>query len=481
MIRRGCFFLLLLANVSSFASNVTISGKATGYEGKSVSVITVKDFISNTHLIIGKSKVDAEGNFTVSAEIDQIKYALLKIGHVSSIIYLQPDSKYTITFPQPDEKTALSLDETKVEMIFDSLDVMDINNLIIDFDYRYDYFVSKNLLILHKPEFKIELDTFKQKITRVYKEIKIPFFKNYVYYSTAMLEMMGDMENNQMMSKVSVYEQYIRGRKIEYQHDKYMWLFNEFYAEPFSNLSNEINEKLYAAVNEKASLKLLADVVLVNGFAGNENVRELVVIKGIMENYYRKEFDQENLLLILDSVVNHGISTENREVAANVYHKLTYLSKGFAAPDFSLTTLKGDTVTLSQFRGKMVYLSFWSTWNTNAVSELRLYSGYQKRYGKCIEYVCINMDENKKDFTDFMKKHPDYNWYFLDGNSDPHVQELYEIKSLPTYFLIDEDGKFRQSPALRPMPNGTFKSIDETFHNIYWNKKRAGETCGEDK
>jgi thiol-disulfide isomerase/thioredoxin len=470
-----CLFLLLLANKFLLAEKVTVSGIATGYEGKSVSIITFKDFLSMSREVIAKSSVGDDGKFTISAEVDEICYSLVKIGNVSSIIYLQPGSSYSISFPLPDDKTARSLDETKVEMYFDSLDAYDINNLIIDFDYRYDYFMTKNMLILHKPEFKLQLDTFKQKITKVYKEIKVPFFIDYVYYSTAMLELMGDMENGQMMAKASVYEQYIRGKKIGYHHDKYMALFNEFYSEPFSNLSPEINERMLVAVNEKASMKSLFNAIEKNSFTSNQNVRELIIIKGLMENYYNKEYDPENILVILDSIANHGINEDNRKVAATVYKKLTYLSKGYDAPDFKLTTLKGDTISLSQFKGKFVYLSFWSSWNTTSVSELKLYPGYIKRYGDPIVYISVNMDEKKSDFSDFMKKHPEYNWYFLDGHSDNEIMDLYQIKSLPLYYLIDEEGKFRQAPALRPSPNGTFKSIDETFHNIYWNKKRQGK------
>ncbi len=473
-----CFWALLLAMNNSFAEKVTILGVASGYEGKSVSIITFKDFLSMARQVIAKTSVEKDGKFIISAEIEKIEYALVKIGSVSSIIYLQPGGNYSISFPLPDVNTARSLDETKVEMYFDSIAEYDINNLIIDFDYRYDYFVSKNMLILHKPEFKLHLDTFKQKITRVYKEINVPFFIDYVYYSTAMLELMGDMENGQMMAKASVYEQYIRGRKIEYQHDKYMQLFNEFYSEPLSNLSPEINENILVAVNEKASMKLLFSAIEKNSFTSNQNVRELILIKGLMENYYNKEFDPKNVLVILDSIANHGIRDENKKVAASVYKKLTCLNNGFDAPDFKLTTLKGDTISLSQFKGKFVYLSFWTTWNTTSVSELKLYPGYRTRYKDekrgidPIVYISVNMDEKKSDFVDFMKKHPEYDWYFLDGHSDNEILDLYQIKSLPAYYLIDEEGKFRQAPALRPSPNGTFKSIDETFHNIFWNKKR---------
>lgn len=478
MKRVVCFWVMLLATNLLWAEKVTVSGTATGYEGKSVSIITFKDFLSMSRQTIAKSSVGEDGKFIISADLEKIEYALVKIGSVSSIIYLQPGTDYFITFPLPDEKTARSLDETKVEMLFDSLPAYDINNLIIDFDYRYDYFVSKNMLILHKPEFKFQLDTFKQKITKVYKEIKVPFFIDYVYYSTAMLELMGDMENGQQMARISVFEQYLRGRKIEYQHDKYMQLFNEFYAEPFTNLSPEINEGILEAINEKASMKLLSNVISKIGFTNNEVFREMVMMKGLMENYYNKEYVPENILIILDSISHHASTPENKEVASSVYKKLTYLSKGYDAPDFKLTNLKGDTISLSQFRGKFVYLSFWTTWNTTSVSELKLYPGYKTRYKDDkrgidpIVYISVNMDDNRKDFTDFMKLHPEYDWYFLDGHSDNEIFDLYQLKSYPTYFLIDEEGKFRQAPALRPSPNGTFKSIDETFHNIFWNKKR---------
>jgi peroxiredoxin len=481
MIRLLCFWVMLMATNILLAEKVTISGLATGYEGKSVSIIIFKDFLTKERQVIAKSSVDENGKFSLAADIEKIEYSLVKIGRISSIIYLQPGGNYSISFPLPDNKTGRSLDETKVEMYFDSLEAYDINNLILDYDYRYDYFVSKNMLILHKPEFKFQLDTFKQKITKVYKEIKVPFFIDYVYYSTAMLELMGDMENGQQMAKISVFEQYLRGRKIEYQHDKYMELFNEFYSEPLSNLSPEINEKVLVAINEKASLKLLFDAIEKNSFTSNKNIRELILIKGLMENYYNKEYDPDNILIILDSIGNSGINEENKAVAKSAYKKLTYLNKGFDAPDFKLTTLKGDTISLSQFKGKYVYLSFWTTWSTSSVSELKLYPGYRTRYKdekkKCepIVYISINMDEKKSDFLDFMKKHPEYDWYFLDGHSDNEILDLYQVKSMPTYYLIDEEGKFQQAPALRPSPNGTFKSIDETFHNIFWNKKRQGK------
>lgn len=475
MKRIGGVLILIMFFSLVKAEKVTIHGKAKGYEGNRVSIITYKDYISKLPNIIAETKVKEDGTFEVSCDLDEIEYARLKVNHSTSIIYLQPGANYYVTFPIPSKKDIQTLDDIDVDMYFDSLDVLDINNLILDFDYRFDYFVSKYRLILNKPEFKFQIDTFKQKITHAYREVKNPWFINYVYYSTAQLEMISDLEEAEGMGRVYVYDQYIKAKHIDYNHDKYMQLFNQFYYEPFSIVSAQLEEKIAYAINTKASMKLLSKAFEKSTFTYEQNIRELVLIKGLMENYHNINYDKEHILIILDSLSNFAHLEENRQVAKNVYEKLTYLTKGSAAPDFKLLNLKGDTISLSQFKGQFIYLGFWSTWNTTSLSELKLYPGYKKRYGESIVYISVNMDEKKEDFENYMKEHPDYDWYFLDGNSLDNVSEIYNLKAIPSYFLIDEEGKLRQSPALRPLPSGTFKSIDETLHNIYWNKKRRGD------
>ena len=61
----------------------------------------------------------------------------------------------------------------------------------------------------------------------------------------------------------------------------------------------------------------------------------------------------------------------------------------------------------------------------------------------------------------FLLKNPKYTWLFLSDNSLGKLKNDYELKSLPTYFLIDPDGKFIQVPASSPD-----EDIDRAFYDI---------------
>ncbi len=54
--------------------------------------------------------------------------------------------------------------------------------------------------------------------------------------------------------------------------------------------------------------------------------------------------------------VNAGVA--ELLASMNMYH----YKEALPAPDFELTSVKGKRVSLSQYRGKVVLLSFWTTW-----------------------------------------------------------------------------------------------------------------------
>jgi peroxiredoxin len=116
------------------------------------------------------------------------------------------------------------------------------------------------------------------------------------------------------------------------------------------------------------------------------------------------------------------------------------ITPGSVAPDFALRDLQGNTVRLSELRGKAVVLNFWATWCGPCQREIPWFVDIQKEYGKQgLQVVGVSMDwSDPKDVLSFAGKHG-MNYPVVFG--DEHVADAYGgIAYLPTTFYIDRNG-----------------------------------------
>ena len=115
---------------------------------------------------------------------------------------------------------------------------------------------------------------------------------------------------------------------------------------------------------------------------------------------------------------------------------------GNKAPDLQLQTLTGDTVKLSDFHGKRVMINFWATWCPPCRAEM---PDMEKLYrNKDIVILAVNLTNKEKGMGGIEKFVKDYKLTFpvlLDKNSD--IANLYEIKPIPTSYMIDSNGIIR--------------------------------------
>lgn len=115
------------------------------------------------------------------------------------------------------------------------------------------------------------------------------------------------------------------------------------------------------------------------------------------------------------------------------------LDVGNRAPDFQLETLTGETVRLSDFRGKRVMLNFWASWCPPCRAEMPdMVDFYQD---KDIEILAVNLTDTETALNDVEHFVDAYELDFpvlLD--TDLEVASLYAIQPIPTTFMIDSDG-----------------------------------------
>jgi peroxiredoxin len=115
--------------------------------------------------------------------------------------------------------------------------------------------------------------------------------------------------------------------------------------------------------------------------------------------------------------------------------------KGQTAPDFTLESLDGKTVHLSDFRGKGVLLNFWATWCQPCKIEMPWFAELQKQYGpQGLQIVGIAMDDaSPKEIGEFAHD-LGVNYPILVGKEA--VGDAYGgVQFLPATVYIGRDGK----------------------------------------
>jgi peroxiredoxin len=117
------------------------------------------------------------------------------------------------------------------------------------------------------------------------------------------------------------------------------------------------------------------------------------------------------------------------------------LTQSSLAPDFSLESLDGSSVRLSDLRGKAVLLNFWATYCGPCKIEMPWFVDLQKQYGsQGLQIVGVAMDDASKDDIAKFAKEMGVNYPILIGKEA--VGEAYGgVNVLPETFLIGRDGK----------------------------------------
>jgi thiol-disulfide isomerase/thioredoxin len=108
--------------------------------------------------------------------------------------------------------------------------------------------------------------------------------------------------------------------------------------------------------------------------------------------------------------------------------------------EIRLKDLNGNLVSLSDFRGRIVFLNFWTTWCPTCRIEMpSMEKLHQKFKGKDFAVVTVNIQESVSQVKKFFKM---FNLTFtalLDTTGE--VATGFSIRSIPTTFILDKDGR----------------------------------------
>jgi len=187
-----------------------------------------------------------------------------------------------------------------------------------------------------------------------------------------------------------------------------------------------------------------ADFCAILGSTGPANPKDQMHGDTAQPSMRKRDTNRRTLTYVLIALLHVGLTAAIMAQPTFVLANDVRPEEGHVAPDFSLKTLDGKTVRLSEFRGKKVVLvNFWATWCPPCRSEMptmqQIYTEYK---AKGLEILAINIErDSKEEILEFMKELRLTFPVLLDP--DMKVTRTYRLIGLPVSMLIDRQGIIR--------------------------------------
>jgi cytochrome c biogenesis protein CcmG/thiol:disulfide interchange protein DsbE len=114
---------------------------------------------------------------------------------------------------------------------------------------------------------------------------------------------------------------------------------------------------------------------------------------------------------------------------------------GGPAPPFNLKTFEGQTINLSDFKGRFVVLNFWATWCVPCIKEIPEFQKAHQSLSPKVQIIGINLAESKEKVGEFVEINRLSFPVLLDEYGN--VSQEYEVIHLPVTYFITPDGIIR--------------------------------------
>ncbi len=392
--------IFLFASFSLLASQIT--GVAPSYAGKKLVLSTSHDGWEATKEILDSCVVAEDGSFTLEVNKTQTIKTQLDLGYYTGVIYIANGKDYSINLPYRKEISAKDklnpyFKPHTILLSFNNLPSDDINRKISDFEDSFDSVwveLTQDIVTTEKIDAAMN-----------YLEEKYPsddtFFSEYKHYRYALLVNLYSPQAPNLAIK-----NFFLPYKIKYDQPAFWEAF----------------EAIFTGFNMSDYLK------------ENEELYELSILHQVLLDNLPKNY--------MDS-----IKTDNVKNIVSAIRK-DLITVGYKPMLGELTNLNGITFPWSELYYNKVYIIVANSSLRQSLSDIQYFKKMQKKYAEKCLFMLIFADEDR---SVSLKQAEGLNKDFVFSVKDnPQLISQLQIKSVPMYISLDNEGKVLKYPAEEP-------------------------------
>ncbi len=421
---------------------VEIEGYASFAKKKEIRFFLHDDLMSKRKTLIAKTTTDDSGFFSLKIPVLETRELILSINTTEGSIFVEPEKKYQIHISTNEELihkvNATNLGNT-LQISIQNSDSNELNYRIYYFNTYYNYFLYKHSLPILNMVKQSVYDSLIHILSDKFPINNNPndFYSTYVKFRIAEVERMYYRKYPK-----KIYTKYLNNKYIYYYNPAYMDFFIAFFQNYIHSGSKQITKNiLHQNINNIANYYELLDNLGKDPLLANEIIREMVLIENLKDMFsYPDEFNLVNILTLLKKSAENTKFSEHKKMAENTLEELKSLRKNTLAPNCTLKDIHNSIVTLDDYKGKHIFLHFFSTDCHECVREMLIIKDLYENYKQDIEIISIMLDFETTRLYHFVNAHPEFKWKFLHFNSDFSFIETYKLFSLPLGMIIDPEG-----------------------------------------
>jgi thiol-disulfide isomerase/thioredoxin len=432
------FTTLMACKQESTIDYVLLSGKVENAIGNTV---TVAHASFKQNLILNN-----DGTFADTLYVAPGYYSISQ-GRESTTAYLQPGDVLTLNINTAQFDESISYSGIGSEK----------NN------YLANKFLSNEKSIGSFSTFYVnDEDVFTQQVNDLYNHnltaLKTLSDKAFVTIETKNL----DYENLELYNRYETYHSHYANKEDFKVSDHFLPKALETLA-----FDNNTDYDLYESYRNLAMSKIMNDIYdkigddYQSASAEQFNVLNTITIPELKNDIIKDNGiflvspGNPNMKNLYDFFMSHITDDELKMHLTEKYNKNKDLVMGQPSPEFNdYENHKGGTVSLSDLRGKYVYIDVWATWCGPCRAEIPSLKAIEKEYhGKNIQFVSTSIDVAKDHdkWVDMVKNESLGGLQlFADNNWNSKFVKDYAIEGIPRFILIDPNGNIVSADAPRP-------------------------------